>query len=314
VSRDCCTISDHAELDRAAAVSQGTLYTSCRERVGAASYPVMQRVRRPLRNPVAVGQEKRSRDGVFSGMRVATWNVARPVPSARRRRKLVAGQIQAVEADVWVLTETHDDVEPGPEYRSASTSGADRASGPGERWVSIWSRFPIEPLPSTSDPVRAVAARIAPARGTPLIVYGTVLPWLGSSWRGIEAVDGKAFEAALDVQAADWRAIRRIHPDHDLMVAGDFNQDLADTHYYGSRANRLRLTAALQQADLIALTASGDDPVRRGSPTNACIDHVCVSEALRRRCRSVHRWPDTPRPDRRMSDHFGIAVEFSPAG
>lgn len=260
-----------------------------------------------LVNPLFVSHMERST------VRVATWNVARPVPSARRRRELVAEQIRVIAADVWVLTETHDDVAPGPEYRSASTSGADRTSEPGERWVSVWSRFPVEPIPSTSDPVRAVTARVLPTRGTPLIVYGTVLPWLGSPWRGIEAVDGKAFEAALNVQAEDWCALRRAHPDHDLIVAGDFNQDLADTHYYGSRANRLRLAAALERADLVAVTASGDDPVRRGSPPNACIDHVCVSEALRRRCRSVHRWPDAPKPDRRMSDHFGIVVEFSPA-
>jgi endonuclease/exonuclease/phosphatase family metal-dependent hydrolase len=198
---------------------------------------------------------------------------------------------------------------PGTQFRSASTSGTDRPSEPGERWATIWSRFPIEPLAATSDPVRTVAARVVPPGGTPLIVYRTVLPWLGSPWRGVEAAGGEAFAAALDLQAGDWCALRESHPGHELFVAGDFNQDLADTHYYGSRVNRQRLVAALQRAGLVALTASSDDPVRVGSASNACIDHICYSGSPRWQSRGVRRWPDLPRPDRRVSDHFEVVAE-----
>jgi endonuclease/exonuclease/phosphatase family metal-dependent hydrolase len=93
-------------------------------------------------------------------------------------------------------------------------------------------------------------------------------------------------------------------------VAGDFNQDLADTHYYGSRANRRQLTAALQRAGLVALTGSGGDPVRMGSAPNACIDHICMSASPRWLFRSVSRWPDLSNADRRISDHFGVVAEF----
>jgi len=179
-----------------------------------------------------------------------------------------------------------------------------------ERWTTIWSRFPIEPLALTSDPIRAVAARIVPIGGAPIIVYGTVLPWLGSSWRGITARNGAAFSAALEAQASDWRALRSAHPDHDLLVAGDFNQDLAHTHYYGSRTNRQKLVAALERCGLVALTAADNDPIRAGSPLCACIDHICVSTLARWQISTVHRWPDQPRPDRLLSDHFGMVVEF----
>jgi hypothetical protein len=91
---------------------------------------------------------------------VATWNVARPRVSTKRRNSLIADHIGRVEADVWILTETHDSVTPGPEHRSVSTNGLDRPGAPGERWVTIWTRLPVEPLPATSDPVRSVAARI----------------------------------------------------------------------------------------------------------------------------------------------------------
>lgn len=246
-------------------------------------------------------------------MRLANWNVARPVPSGQRRRASIVEQIEMVAADIWVLTETHDSVVPGSSFQGISTEGDDRPAEPGERWVTIWSRFPIEALPPTSDPVRTVAARVVPHRSAPLVVYGTVLPWLGSAWRDVEAVDGKAFAAALDVQTADWCALRESFPDDDLVVAGDFNQDLADTRYYGSRANRAKLESALQRAGLVALTARGDDPIRALSAPSACIDHICISAPSHWRSTGAHRWPDTPSPDRRLSDHFGVVVTFEPA-
>ena len=46
---------------------------------------------------------------------------------------------------------------------------------------------------------------------------------------------------------------------------GDLNQDLAPTHYYGSRQNRTALHEALDQAGLVALTAGALDPLRRDS-------------------------------------------------
>ena len=249
-------------------------------------------------------------DTVSIGVRVATWNLARPV-SGRRRRTVICEHIAAVDADIWVLTETHDGIVPGDNYRSAVTSGVDRPGALGERWVTIWSRFPIQALAATSDPVRAVAARVEPPNGAPLIVYGAVLPWLGSPWRGVEAAGGRAFAEALKVQALDWRVLRAAHPNHDLIVAGDFNQDLAETHYYGSQANRECLVAALKDAGLVVLTGGVADPVRASSAQCACIDHICISTPARWLLRRVGRWPDLSRPDRRLSDHFGIVAEFA---
>lgn len=243
-------------------------------------------------------------------MKFATWNVARLVPSAIRRSTLVADQINRVAADVWVLTETDASFRPGPGFQSAATAGADRPGEASERWTMIWSRFPLEPLAPTSDPIRAVAARIVPPDGAPLIVYGTVLPWLGSPWCGVAAAQGKAFAAALAAQESDWHRLRAAYPDHDIIIAGDFNQDLADSHYYGSRENRRQLRLALDCAGFVALTADGSDPVRRNSPPCACIDHICISTPSRLLAGSPFRWPDLPKPDRRLSDHFGIGVGF----
>ncbi len=179
--------------------------------------------------------------------------------------------------------------------------------------MTLWSRFPLDPLP-TSDPARSAAARIRPESGPPFIVFGTVLPWLGSQWRGFPSKGSVAFRAALSVQSADWMAIRRNDPDVELFVLGDLNQDLVrgGPRYYGSRANRIALESALLDAGLVALTAADGDPIRRDSAPSACIDHICARSDSSWRVESTARWPNAPRPDRRLSDHFGLSVTLLP--
>jgi len=99
-------------------------------------------------------------------------------------------------------------------------------------------------------------------------------------------------------------------PDDEFFLMGDFDQDLADSHYYGSRANRVALEAALQGAGLIPLTSGENDPVRRHSPPCASIDHICARIDSNWGAESRVRWPDAPVPERRLSDHFGIAVSL----
>ena len=243
-------------------------------------------------------------------MKVATWNLERPLPSNGRRVARIVEEIGRVGADIWVLTETHDVVSPGTSYSCVSTTGMDHPGEPGERWVTIWSHYGIEPLNETSDPMRAVAARVVPPVGPPLIVYGTVLPWLGSPWRHVVASRGQAFAAALEAQASDWRRLRALYSDHDFLLAGDFNQDLANTHYYGSRSNRRALQDALNGASLVALSAGDNDPVRRDSPPCACIDHICLSDASLWKPGELCRWPAAATPNPGLSDHFGIEVTF----
>jgi endonuclease/exonuclease/phosphatase family metal-dependent hydrolase len=143
-----------------------------------------------------------------------------------------------------------------------------------------------------------------------LIIYGTVLPWLGSKWRNIAAARGVAFAAALDAQARDWDNLRARFPDDTLLVAGDFNQDLAPTHCYGSTLNRQRLLDALNRSGLTPLTSGHADPVRASAPPYACIDHSCLSQSAAWSVKRVFCWPDTAKPDPALSDHFGIAVDL----
>lgn len=240
-------------------------------------------------------------------MVLATWNLMHA--ESVHRRKLLREHTDRVDADVWILTETHDAFSPGLPYRHSSLAVADERHHPDCRWVTIWSRYELDPL-KASDAERTAAVRISPGFGPPIIVLGTVLPWLGSAWRGHPARGGVAFREALRVQMSDLRRMAADHPDHDLFMAGDFNQDLVSPPYYGSRANRTELEGALASANLVPLTAGSRDPIRRLSPPCACIDHICASSTARWRASAPFRWPDRPLPDRRLSDHFGVGVRL----
>ena len=240
-------------------------------------------------------------------MKLAVWNVER-LPSRPRRDRVLA-VIESVAADVWILTETRAGFTPGTDYKGFCSGTPDEPERAGEVWAAIWSRYPMDKLGPTSDAARSVAALIQPPTGAPLLVYATVLPWVGSQWRGRPGRGGEAFGAALDAQAADWLRLKDEHPAAELCVAGDLNQDLSDHHYYGSTAGRQQLICALESAGLRSMTAYPTDPVRAVAPDRASIDHICVPKASTRwRDDALEVWPQRPAPDRLLSDHYGVAV------
>lgn len=243
-----------------------------------------------------------------AALRVATWNVERLRSVKTKRGQRAELFMRSVDADVWVLTETAREMRPGPDFRTVCTAEPDQRRKPDERWAAISSRFPIDREIRTSDPMRAVAALIAPSETRPFLVYGVVLPMVDASWYGAPAAGGQAFEAALARLALDVERIREEYRGFDLFLAGDFNQDLASNHYYGSARRKQRLKEVLGDLGLRPLTAGSDDPIRAASPPYACIDHICASSDWRVR-RSV-RWPNLPKPEKgKLSDHFGVALE-----
>jgi hypothetical protein len=152
---------------------------------------------------------------------------------------------------------------------------------------------------------RRPAYQIRPAS---LAIVGTVLPWLADR-RYAPLRGGAAFCEVLGRQAAEWRSLRRDHPDSGLCVLGDFNQDLARSHYYGSAHGRAALERALVEAQLVCLTAGARDPLA-GVSGHSSIDHVCVSEGLLLDgLPSVAVWPSPPLERRRLTDHFGAYVD-----
>jgi endonuclease/exonuclease/phosphatase family metal-dependent hydrolase len=242
-------------------------------------------------------------------MKIATWNVNRPV--AADRREAARAEIDKVSADILVLTETHDDFKPGLPFQCSSEKGRDGNYPQPHRWVTIWSNRRLEKI-ATSDHIRTTAARIFPIDGEPFLVFGTVLPWRDSEWGSPPSRGVAAFDEALKVQVFDWKKLHREYPKDELFVLGDFNQDLALAAYSGTKATKAILIAALEDCGLVALTAGDRDPIRRDSPRFACVDHICALRNSRWISEKTERWPNTTTPPTRLSDHFGVAVTLAP--
>ena len=124
--------------------------------------------------------------------KIANWNVEKVLPK-QIRFKRIEEVMSDIVADVWVFTETHKDM--GPKDSKSVTS---IVSEEGLCWSSVWSRFPIMPLMEfVSDKERCAAAKIIHPQYGEMIVYATVLPWVGSMWNGQPWQKGEAFISAL---------------------------------------------------------------------------------------------------------------------
>ena len=246
-------------------------------------------------------------------MKIGNWNLERVLPS-QSRCSSIRTHLSKMDADIWILTETHELVGPGSGYSSVMSGEPDRESELGEHWAGIWSRHPIIHLPSfVSDTARCTAAFIEHPDIGEIVVYALVLPWIGSEWRDFKSANGVAFAEALHTYFGDWQRLRAAFPNALHIVAGDFNQDLAPYHYYGSKIQRELLEAALAAPDIkmTAVTADANDPADWNREQRyACIDHICVSEKPRLRIGKTVRWPESGKPDQSLSDHVGVAVEL----
>lgn len=244
-------------------------------------------------------------------MKLANWNLQRA--ATKMKRTALREQTDAVAADLWILTETREEFDPGLPYSCHSAEWRDGLPGldtAADHWVAIHSVHPLERI-DVRDKVRTTAARVHPEDAAPFLVFGTVLPWNGDNWRGHASAGGDAFRAALKLQQQDWQDMRQDYPKDEFFVMGDMNQDLAPARYYGSKANKDALLAALDSVGLHALTGGDGDPIRRDSASYACIDHICALKDSLWKAEPAARWPDAPQPDKRLSDHFGVSVSLA---
>jgi hypothetical protein len=237
-------------------------------------------------------------------MRIGTWNVeyARPV-----RLDALRGVLSANRADIWVLTETHDDLRPEHcEFVAHSEPRPQNWRGirPGSRWVSIWSRFPIiknVSLP-TADKERTVAALLDIGQSNKLIVYGTVMPWKGD--RGKH--DWSEHHLIVPAQCAEWRELAQVHSDAALCVAGDFNTDMGTGRYYGTKRGIAALRAGLIDCRLFCATEM--PRVSPGLLQNPPIDHIVLPSAWESSTSVVSAWPSQKGV---LSDHSGLVIEVA---
>jgi len=236
-------------------------------------------------------------------MKIATWNVAYARgKKANQRRRAV---LDEVNADVWILTETHADLAPGNGYTPFSSQEriniVNRSVVSGSSWVTIWARDALRPRRlQVTDEMRTAACSLETNRG-PFWAFGTVLPWYTDRERDSVAVE-------VVRQRKDWLRFRsEIGPLG--CVAGDFNVDLGGgRHYYGSKESKLAVQDSLDALDLVAVT---DFRHTKSVQTNyGLIDHIAVSSSISSLGHPPHIWAKTDEQGEYLSDHQGVAVDL----
>jgi hypothetical protein len=204
---------------------------------------------------------------------------------------------------VVVLTETHDELRlEGYEVASTLQRPGARA---GARWTTIWSRLAVRRVIETEDPLRTVAVELE----GDLLVYGTVLPWHSDPGPSeVTQVNWSEYKRVVPIQGAEWLALRQQHPEHTLIVAGDFNQSLGERHYYGGVELRKLLERQCAAADLEVLTGLTHQQVPLAHPP---IDHVAVAPARGTRAHVHHvtGWEGAWSGRGRLSDHSAVVVD-----
>lgn len=238
-------------------------------------------------------------------MRIATWNLEH----GRFKADTIELQQQLLEqcgADVKVLTEV-------PASMSASVPGSvlspvkrEGKLGP-EAWVAIIADDAVtadDELPFN----RMAAAATCNVGGESLLVYGSVLPWNAAASQadylleGRDA-DGDLFAQVLAEQVDDIRRLRRAHPGHTLIWAGDFNQPLNGPNSGFSNAHRELLSKALDDLGLIAWNRY----LAHSLEGCHAIDLICGP--VNRPAIRVERFDPTV-DGQTLSDHAGYVVEI----
>jgi endonuclease/exonuclease/phosphatase family metal-dependent hydrolase len=219
----------------------------------------------------------------------------------------------AIAADLWVLTETRASISPADGYYDLhSPPHLARRPDADERWVSIWSRWPLQPTSLPSDPRGAVSAIVGHPEGE-MIVFGTVLPWANEKGDDGQAAMWQVHYEQIEQQAEHWRTLRELHPGVPLIVAGDFNQDRDGSGWYGTRHGRELLTQALHDADLVCGTE--EDVVATGKLREShLVDHIAICRQwadeyeVRLNC-----WEKADEDGTHLSDHPTVAIDLVPS-
>lgn len=237
-------------------------------------------------------------------IKLATWNVAygRGCEPNRRRREV----LDQVDADVWVLTETHCELTPGDGYKSIASdvrcSPRNKRVDEGSSWVTIWARTALSPRREhVTCGMRTAACTLDTKRG-PFWIFGTVLPWYTDREAG-----SVADEAAR--QKVDWLRLssRAALPQVPGCVAGDFNVDLGGgPHYYGSRESKAAVQKCLDDAGLTLLT--GHQHLTAPDSNFGLIDHIAVSHKIADPGVTRSAWGTLNARGQKLSDHPGVAV------
>ena len=240
-------------------------------------------------------------------MRIATWNLERPRPRGVAKNSAIRAQIDRIDADLWVLTETSQAVTP-PGYSVASSPPVPDYHGPGENYTTVLSRWPIKQRLPTWQPALSVCVEVVSPFGS-CLVYGTIITY--ANYRGPEGRSKRWEEhrKAIAAHREDWRRLRAAFPTHAIVVAGDFNQSRDGSGWYEDATSVEALTETLDHCELACVTQQNFREVY--GLDRATIDHICLGGPFRHKPLQGDAWSGTTIDMLRMSDHNGVVVRVA---
>ena len=247
---------------------------------------------------------------MMKGMRIATWNLERAKPRGWKIAPAQRKRMAEVDADIWILTETHVAHGPGNRYTGIHTPAITERRPADERWVGIWSRFPITPVVEPPSRGRGTLAALIDTPIGELVVYGCVIAWANEPTLadGSAATMWRAHAECIGQIDDDLVTIRDHHPGLPVVLGGDFNQDRDGSGWYGTNAVRQQLSAVLDRHDLACPTAL--DVVAAGLlRSHHLVDHICVTNSLTADL-DVHCWETIDEAGVRLSDHPTVAIDL----
>lgn len=237
--------------------------------------------------------------------RIATWNLERPVASRGVKITRQLAQIERVNADLWLLTETRSSIQL-PGYACVSSTPADWYHKPGESCAAIHTRWRIVRPVATFNEHFAIAALLDAPWG-PTLAYATIITYAGDRGPDRSAKRWQLHRKYVEEHRADWLRLRAEFPDSNFIVGGDFNQSLDGSGWSNDPVATPRLQQALKDTALECVTGR-DFRKSKELEKRASVVHICLDRTFAKRASvGVEVWEGRGK-DGPMSDHNGVCV------
>ncbi len=242
---------------------------------------------------------------IIQTLKIATWNLEHPKPNSWKKKPAIIDQIQTINADVWILTETNNlaiDLSSFG-YAKFSSTEYEHKGLQQNAYTTIWSKIQASTqVIKTFDRDISVCIKVN-LKDYNLLIYGTIITWHGDRGSDGKSKNWEEHYHSIEQHGNDWEQIMKMNPNSKLIIAGDFNQSRDGSGWYGTRKGIDSLTRQLNRNNLICIT----DKVKPQKRHN--IDHICMSQELQSNCKA-DLWENISNNNVIMSDHNGVFVDL----
>jgi len=235
-------------------------------------------------------------------LRALTWNVEWAAPGSPRGTEIL-NRIEQHSPEVVCLAETNDKLLSQTGHCVSSQPDYGYPVKADRRKVMLWSQEPwaeVDDIGIESMPPGRFVSGVTQTSVGNIRVVGVCIPWFGSRTEPRRGQERKLRWEDHAQYLAGLTEVLGQGSSEQLIVMGDFNQAIGP----GSRAP-LSLQLALQDAfpPNVSIVTSELEFQGRGT-----IDHIALSDDLTVDSLAV---VSNIHEERRLTDHFGVAVEVS---